>query len=275
MVSIKSRNIVTGLTSLVVALSPLFSSGCKSSTPQEKNRTYAAQSLVTPQKYRVSSQPSKPNNYKTEALEKDSDEVLLARMIFGEARNCRYLEKVGVGYTPVTRANDGKKWNGKTLKEAILKHDEKGVYQYSCFNRGDPSRAVLMDPKKYSPRAFDECLRVSRDILEGKVADPTGGATHYYSPEGMRAIKIHQIERKYKIQIQKLEKKKPNKKASANKKKQYQEKLTLVKKQYQAELKKAKTEEPPKPYWADSMHEIGKIDVGDGELSDHVFYKPK
>ena len=256
-----SRNIVKGLTSLVMTLSPFFSLGCESRTLPQKNSAYAVQLPVLQARYQDSTSNPKTCTYRTENFEKDSDEVLLARMIFGEARNSSYLEKVAVGYTAVTRARDGKKWNGETIKEVILKHSKKGVHQYSCFNRSDPGRKRMQDPEKYSPKAFDECLRAARDVLEGKVADPTGGATHYYSPEGMRAIRIQKIEKKYKIQ--KLEKKKASKKVIAR-----------VKQQYQTELKKTKTEEPAPPYWAKSMHRIGKIDVGTGQLSDHVFYKP-
>jgi hypothetical protein len=115
--------------------------------------------------------------YETNDFKLDNDEVLLARMIYGEARNCSDSEKAAVAYTAVNRANDGKKWNGTTLREAILKPK-----QYSCFNPEDPNRASLMDPMKHEPEAFERCLAVARGVLSGDIKDPVG-ATHYFNPD--------------------------------------------------------------------------------------------
>jgi len=106
----------------------------------------------------------------------DSDEVLLARMLFGEARNCSDEEMIDVAYTAVNRANDGKRWNGETLREAILK-----PWQYSCFNSGDPNLPKLKDPKKYDPESWERCLRIARGVVSGEYEDKNKGATHYFA----------------------------------------------------------------------------------------------
>ena len=130
---------------------------------------------------RPASQPApttRPASYKTSDFNKDTDEVLLARMLFGETRDCTTEEKVAVAYSAINRINDGKKWNGETLKEVILK-----PYQYSCFNKNDPNRKKLMDPERYEPGAFQDCLEISRQVLSKRYQDPTSGATHYFNPK--------------------------------------------------------------------------------------------
>lgn len=135
-------------------------------------------------------------SYKTSDFSKDSESVLLARMIFGEARGCSYLERVAVGYTAINRAKDGKKWNGETVKEAILKQK-----QYSCFNEDDKNREKLIDPEKEDAKSFYECLEVSRRILSGKEKDPTNGATHYFNPNIVLPDWAKKLEKIGKIKI--------------------------------------------------------------------------
>ena len=109
-------------------------------------------------------------------FEGDSDLMLLARMVFGEARNQPVEAMIGVAYTAVNRLRIGG-WYGTTLKEVLLK-----PWQYSCFNRGDPNREKLKDPLKYERReTLARCLAVAHAVLNGLVKDPTNGATHYFS----------------------------------------------------------------------------------------------
>jgi spore germination cell wall hydrolase CwlJ-like protein len=115
-------------------------------------------------------------NYKTSDFSRDSERVLLARMIFGEARNCSDAEKRAVAYTAINRAHDGKRWNGESVRESILK-----AKQYSCFNNGDPNLKLLKDPMSYEPQTFLTCLQIASDVLEGKSADMNRGQTHYHT----------------------------------------------------------------------------------------------
>lgn len=119
---------------------------------------------------------AEPVSYKTDDFQTDSDEVILARMIFGEARSCSDLEKTAVAYTALNRANDGKDWNGKTLKEAILKK-----LQYSCFNSNDVNLEKLKDPVKYDEESWKKCLEISNKVINKTSSDPTNGATHFHT----------------------------------------------------------------------------------------------
>ncbi|MDD5192483.1 MAG: cell wall hydrolase [Candidatus Nanoarchaeia archaeon] len=112
-------------------------------------------------------------DYKTRDFSKDSDKVLLARMLYGEARNCPREEKIEIAYTAINRANDGKKWNGETIKEAILK-----PWQYSCFNKDDVNYEKLKNPKR---KIFEECLKIANEVLDGKYKELNRGQTHYHT----------------------------------------------------------------------------------------------
>jgi spore germination cell wall hydrolase CwlJ-like protein len=116
-----------------------------------------------------------PLNYITNDFYKDSDDILLARMLLGEAQGCSPIEKICVAYTAINRMNDGKNWNGTTLQEVILK-----PYQYSAFNSDRNSK--LKNPLAYDSKEFLRCLKLSKEILAGKSIDFTGGATHYLNP---------------------------------------------------------------------------------------------
>lgn len=120
---------------------------------------------------------TKKIDYKTSDFSSDSDEILMARMLFGEGRNCSDEERIAIGYTAVNRANDGKRWNGETIRDAILKDK-----QYSCFNKGDANRAKLMDPMKYEPEAFEKCLESAHEVIVNSRSEMNKGQTHYFNP---------------------------------------------------------------------------------------------
>ncbi|NMB66549.1 cell wall hydrolase [Candidatus Woesearchaeota archaeon] len=116
------------------------------------------------------------NNYEINDLDNDEEILLLARMILGEGEGCSKLEKIAIGYTAINRAKDNKKWNGTTIKEALLKE-----YQYESLN--DKKRVkVLKKPFSYNKEEFLESLKIAEGIINGIYKDPTNGATHFYNP---------------------------------------------------------------------------------------------
>ena len=116
-------------------------------------------------------------NNLTDDFSEDSDEVLLARMLFGEARSCSDEEKTAVAYTVLNRVDDGKRWNGTTIRGVVLK-----PWQYSCFNRNDPNKEKLKDPEKYDKISWERCLGVAQGVVSRESKDFTKGATHYFNP---------------------------------------------------------------------------------------------
>lgn len=113
-------------------------------------------------------------NYRTTDFRLDSDELLLARMIFGEAEGCPLLEKVSIAFTAINRLDKG---YAKTLKEIILAPN-----QYSAFNPEKDSYKYLKYPLAHGAQEFLFSLQIAKDVLAGKYQDPTGGAVSYYNP---------------------------------------------------------------------------------------------
>lgn len=115
-------------------------------------------------------------DYAIADLRQDNETTLLARMLFGEARNCTKDEQIAIAYTALNRASDNKKWNGRTVKEALLV-----PFQYSCFNPKDVNLVKLKNPLRYDSRSFAHCLILAEEVLARKYPDPTHGATHYHT----------------------------------------------------------------------------------------------
>jgi hypothetical protein len=108
----------------------------------------------------------------------DSDPILLARMLFGEARGSSREEKIIIAYSAVNRMESGLSYlGGPTLRGVILKSNA-----YSAFNSGDPNLERLMDPEKYSSSAWQECLEVAEQVLQGQHSEYDKGQTHYHTP---------------------------------------------------------------------------------------------
>lgn len=101
-----------------------------------------------------------------------SDINILAKTLFGEARGESEEEKIAVAQVVLNRVKD-KRWPN-TLEEVILQPK-----QFSCFNANDLNQPKVQNPEKYESGAWKECLRISRNVLDGKYKDISQGANHY------------------------------------------------------------------------------------------------
>ena len=114
------------------------------------------------------------------ATEKDLD--ILARTLWGEARGESLAGQIAVAWTIRNRVemdlhNDGKPdWWGEGYAGICLKK-----YQFSCWNKNDPNYAYLSGAKAIPFREFAQAQIAADQVIDGKVPDPTGGATHYYA----------------------------------------------------------------------------------------------
>ncbi|MEW6610727.1 MAG: cell wall hydrolase [Patescibacteria group bacterium] len=109
----------------------------------------------------------------------DTDQMMLARAIFGEARDIRLSDqaRIGVGWSIRNRVEDSR-WPN-TYQEVITQ-----PLQYSAFNEGDPNRQYVENPffdnSQSNREAWYRCYEIAGQVIVGKVDDPTHGANHYY-----------------------------------------------------------------------------------------------
>ncbi|WP_148053301.1 cell wall hydrolase, partial [Pseudomonas frederiksbergensis] len=54
-------------------------------------------------------------------------------------------------------------------------------YQFSCWNKNDPNFAYLSGAKQIPFRELAQARIAADQVIDCKVPDPTGGATHYYA----------------------------------------------------------------------------------------------
>ncbi|MDP9709279.1 UNVERIFIED_ORG: spore germination cell wall hydrolase CwlJ-like protein [Pseudomonas fluorescens] len=108
--------------------------------------------------------------------EKDRD--VLARTLWGEARGESLAGKIAVAWTIRNRVFDGKtnSWWGEGYAGVCQK-----PYQFSCWNKGDPNYPFLSGAREIPFRELAQCRIAADQVIDGKVSDPTGGATHYYA----------------------------------------------------------------------------------------------
>lgn len=111
----------------------------------------------------------------------DTEEMLLARAIYGEAGGESKQAKIAVGWTIRNRVEDSRNRWGKTYHEVILQ-----PFQYEPFN--DPkSRAFkkITNPQvddEIEEKAWRESFEAATEVIHNKVPDPTNGANHFYVP---------------------------------------------------------------------------------------------
>jgi spore germination cell wall hydrolase CwlJ-like protein len=113
---------------------------------------------------------------------KDEDVRVLALTLWAEARGEGLQGMIAAGWTIRNRVNidlfnDGKEdWWGEGYVSVCKK-----PWQYSCWNKNDPNYPYLIGQKVIPPIQYELAKRAAVAVIEGTSADPTGGATHYYS----------------------------------------------------------------------------------------------
>ncbi len=98
----------------------------------------------------------------------NADKLIWARTIAGEARGESPRAQLSVAFVPFNRAQ----LSGRTVAKECLR-----PWQFSCWNRGDPNRAIIQALGAEALRAF---LQHVEAVLAG-VPDPTRGATFYHT----------------------------------------------------------------------------------------------
>lgn len=102
------------------------------------------------------------------------------RTILGEAANESPMGQAAVLHVMMNRARDPRWPSG--LAEVALQPK-----QFSAWNTGVGGNDLV---RQYGPESepYQRVAAVYDSVMSGAVPDPTGGATHYYSPVGMEAL---------------------------------------------------------------------------------------
>lgn len=109
---------------------------------------------------------------------KDDDRTLVARIVFGEARNCPYEERVAVAYSILTRRDDRLPYNGEGSIRNVVFYP----YGYSCLSNKKWNKENLMtikDPMRYDPENWRISKEIANGVLDGKLKNPVPGANLY------------------------------------------------------------------------------------------------
>lgn len=114
----------------------------------------------------------------TASFNDDSETMLLARAIYGEAGGESTEAKTAVGWAIRNRTQD-QRW-ASTYHGVILQPN-----QYEPF--GDPKSEIfkrITGPLLDNPlerKAWEESYHTAEQVISGKVPDPTNGANHFYA----------------------------------------------------------------------------------------------
>lgn len=112
----------------------------------------------------------------------ESDVDILARTLYGEARGEGLHGMIAVGWAIRNRVDtdlnhDGKPdWWGEGYSGVCH-----APYQFSCWNKNDPNYPYLSGQKPIPAKAFTLAIQAAQSVINGRIPDPTGGATHYYA----------------------------------------------------------------------------------------------
>lgn len=105
------------------------------------------------------------------------DRDIAIRTMLGEAMGEGPEGMAAVLHVILNRTRDPK-WGG-SIKDVALQPK-----QFSAWNEGEGGNGLV---SKYGPGTpqYEQAARVYDAVMAGQMADPTGGATHYYAPAGM------------------------------------------------------------------------------------------
>lgn len=109
----------------------------------------------------------------------DTDQIILARAIFGEARDELYpdVARIAVGWSIRNRVE---KSNSTDSYCDVITRAE----QFSAFNLDDKNRPYVENPfwreNESDKIAWYNCFVIAGKITNGELEDPTKGANHYY-----------------------------------------------------------------------------------------------
>ena len=127
--------------------------------------------LTVPNTKRI---PTVENSLWTGDFKDDSDEILVARLLFGEARSESREVKIWIAGSVLNRVNSNA-WPD-SIREVIL---QKG--QYDPFETSDSNYFRIINPLgiDLEKNSWQECYKIADKIISGEIENPTT-ATHFH-----------------------------------------------------------------------------------------------
>lgn len=108
----------------------------------------------------------------------DTEEMLLARAIFGEGRSLPDEGKIAIAWSIRNRVEDSR-WPDN-YHDVILQKS-----QFSAFRESDSNWKYVTDPLyDMNPKqlvAWERCYEIAGLVISGEIKDQTGGVNHYFS----------------------------------------------------------------------------------------------
>lgn len=115
----------------------------------------------------------------------DTDQMLLARLVYGEARDQNDRAKIGVAWSVRNRVEANRSDWGSTYYDVITDPE-----QYSAFKVDDSNYKLVKDPfytnNPIDRAAWRASYAIAEQVLLGTVDDPTSGSNHYYDDSAER-----------------------------------------------------------------------------------------
>lgn len=113
----------------------------------------------------------------------DSDEIILARALYGEARGEPRAGKIAVAWVIRNRKEHPRWWNSNTSTYlATITQPQ----QFACFNPTDQNLKYVQDPSlnfgiALEKAAWYECYEIAKKVIAGEIADNTLHADSFHS----------------------------------------------------------------------------------------------
>lgn len=103
---------------------------------------------------------------------------VVARTLWGEARGEGIAGQIAVAWVIRNRVHDthARSWWGEGYIGVCRR-----PWQFSCWNLHDPNYPYVSGARPIAPAQWAQALAVAEQVVAGRVADPTDGATHYHA----------------------------------------------------------------------------------------------
>lgn len=128
--------------------------------------------------------PTADNPKWTGSFYDDTPEILLSRLVFGEARNQSKESKIGVAWVVKNRVLAKRSYFGFSYHEIILKNDGTN-YQFASMNPNDVNNfPSITNPLKVLDQAtrtsWSDSYKVALGVINETISDPINGAVFFH-----------------------------------------------------------------------------------------------